>query len=212
MEKTSKQDLSQKIENKLDAFFSDDDLASESQTPTVSLEKLKSTVLSIDWEITDKCLDDLTAETDALIEVFQSDRPTNALLRMLKALANYIRKHKAQAHQEAIKRVMSVYASVESIVEQYPLDDNRKREIVAAEIKAFHLLKNQIGLQRSTSAEARSQSDDTVATAAGKSLGPDAKDMKQVLSDFESKINTQIEQLKTQLDDIKTELTNYIKK
>lgn len=212
MEKTSKQDLSQKIENKLDAFFSDDDLSSETQAPTVSLEKLKSTVLSIDWEITDECLDDLTAETDALIEVFQSDRPTNALLRMLKALAGYIRKHKAQAHQEAIKRVMAVYTSIESIVEQYALDENRKKEIVAEEIKAFNLLKNQISLQRSTTAGARSKADDTVATASGESKGPDAKDMKQVLSEFESKINAQIEQLKTQLDDIKSELTNYINK
>lgn len=212
MEKTSKQELSQKIENKLDAFFSDDDSASENQTPEVSLEKLKSTVLSIDWEITDECLTDLIDETDTLIETYQADRPTNALLRMLKALANYIRKHKAQAHQEAIKRVMSVYASIESIVEQYALDENRKREIVAAEIKAFHLLKNQISLQRSTASGANAHAVDTVAGASGESQASGAEDMKQILSDFESKINTQIEQLKTQLENIKSELAHHMNK
>ena len=218
MEKTSKQDLSQNIENKLDEFFSDDDSPSENQMPAVSLEKLKSTVLSIDWEITDECLTDLVSETDKLIEAYQADRPTNALLRMLKALANYIRKHKAQAHQEAIKRVMSVYSSLESIIEEHPLDENKKREIVAGEIKAFHMLKDQVRLRRAAAGPVPA-SDDTMAVKASKTDAASqttqdsgVKNMQQVLSDFESKINTQIEQLKTQLDDIKTELANYVNK
>jgi hypothetical protein len=210
--------LSEKIENKLDEFFSDDDSPSETPAPSASLEKLKSTVLSIDWEITDECLGDLIAETDILLEAYHADRPTNALLRMLKALANYIRKHKAQAHQEAIKRVMSVYKSVESIVEEHAYDENRKKEIVTAEIKAFHLLKEQVRVQRSSAAP-KPDANDTMAQApmetvadSGNAKAAQGKDVATVLSDFESKINNQIEQLKSQLADIKTELANYIKK
>ena len=218
MDKTSKEALSANIESKLDEFFSDDDSPSQTPVPSASLEKLKSTVLSIDWEITDECLTDLVVETDILLETYQEDRPTNALLRMLKALANYIRKHKAQAHQEAIKRVMSVYKSFESIIEEHANDENRKKEIVAAEIKAFQQLKDQVRLKRS-SAAAKPDADDTIARKpeqaavdSGKPEGPDVKDMTAVLLDFESKINSQIEQLKHQLADIKTELANYIKK
>jgi len=216
LDKTSKEVLSENIENKLDEFFSDDDSPSQTPAPQASLEKLKSTVLSIDWEITDECLTDLVAETDILLETFQEDRPTNALLRMLKALANYIRKHKAQAHQEAIKRVMSVYKSIESIIEEYAHDENRKKEIVSAEITAFHKLKDQVRLQRSSASPkpdaTKAQKPAQTAADSGKQKGFEAKDMTAVLSDFESKINNQIEQLKNQLADIKTELANYINK
>ena len=216
MDKLSKESLAQNIENKLDDFFSEDDAPAGDQPKAPSLEKLKTTVLSIDWEITDECLADLVAETDVLLESFQDDRPTNALLRMLKALANYIRKHKAQAHQEAIKRVMSVYQSVESIIEKDSFDESRKNKIVAAEIKAFHLLKDQIRRQQAAKT-AGSKHDDTLSATLSDSKpavpprpeGKKVKDMKKALADLESKMNDQIDQLKKQLAVIKQELSNY---
>ena len=131
MDDASKKILSKNIEDKLDEFFSDDDVEEPSTSPAniqPSLEKLKSMVLSIDWEITDECLKGLVTETENLIAVYEDDRPTNALLRMLKALGNYIRKHKAQAHQEAIKRVMSVFASLETIIDGHIIDESEKKK------------------------------------------------------------------------------------
>jgi hypothetical protein len=210
LDNASKEALSKKIENKLDEFFGEDEvdqLPIKQPTAGPTLEKLKSMVLSIDWEITDECLDGLIGETDALIRIFQKDPPTHALLRMLKALANYIRKHKAQAHQEAIKRVMSVFASLESIVQTYPHDEEQKNRIVVSEIKAFNLLKERIGIKREAGKAAQ-------AAEAARKAEPkkEIKDVKNALTALEAKMNTQIEQIKEQLAVIKKELANYDEK
>ena len=83
MEKSSKENLVNDIENKLDDFFNEKDNATTPDTPVDDLQQLKSVILSIDWEITDSCLTDLMDETDRLLPIFEKDRFTHALLRML---------------------------------------------------------------------------------------------------------------------------------
>ncbi len=167
MDKSSKKKLVNDIENRLDNFFSDD--SDESQPdqseqpdqsdppeqpkfspllPNQPLEKLKSAVLSIDWEITDECLSELIVESEVLLPQFEKDAVTHALLRMLRALGKYIRKRKAQAHQDAIRRVMSVFNSLESLITDETLDEKQKKRIVAQEIVAFKLLKEQVEANR----------------------------------------------------------------
>ena len=86
MEKPSRENLVNAIENRLDDFFDDSIPADTDGKKTISMEKLKSVVLSIDWEITDTCLTDLITETDALMPHFQEDRLPHTLLRMLRAV------------------------------------------------------------------------------------------------------------------------------
>ena len=116
MDKSAKTKLSSDIENRLDDFFGEKSQAPAASEASYSLEKLKSAVLSIDWEITDACLTDLIDQSEALLPHFESDPITHALLRMLRALGRYIRKRKARSHQDAIKRVMSVFASLETLI------------------------------------------------------------------------------------------------
>ena len=59
MEKSSKDNLVNDIDNQLDDFFGDAESQTPAESPTKTMERLKSIILSIDWEITDSCLTDL---------------------------------------------------------------------------------------------------------------------------------------------------------
>jgi len=164
------------------------------------MEKLKSMVLSIDWEITETCLTDLIGETDALMPHYQEDRLPHTLLRMLRAVGRYIRLHKAQSHPDAIKRVMSVFASLEQITNEPQMDESLKKTIVAKEIAAFKKLKQQVEAQRTPMADARNTCDKETAD-----FVPNHQ-FKQAMNAVEERLNSQVAALKTQLVTLQKEL------
>ncbi len=154
MDKSDKERLVSDIENQLDDFFGEDENVSHKQdTPTNAvatnpLEQLKSVVLSIDWEITDDCLAELKQSVDVLMDTYEDDRYAHTMLRMLNSLGKYIKRRKAQAHPDAIRRVMSVFKSLEQIVSAASMSEKRKKTIVAAEIRKFKQLKQQVESKR----------------------------------------------------------------
>jgi len=200
LEKSSREHLVNDIENRLDDFFDDSTPAPSAGKPIVSMEKLKSMVLSIDWEITETCLTDLISETDALMPHFQNDRLPHTLLRMLRAVGRYIRQHKAQSHPDAIKRVMSVFASLEKIAGAPEMAEDLKRSIVAKEIAAFKKLKQQVEAQRSPMTKAPETNDKGTADYV-----PHHK-FKQVMNAVEERMNSQVADLKAQLATLQKEL------
>lgn len=200
MDKSSKENLVNDIEDRLDDFFDGSTPASSADKETVSMEKLKSVVLSIDWEITEKCLTDLINETDALMPYYQADRLAHALLRMLRAVGRYIRRYKAQAHPDAIKRVMSVFASLEQITGEPPMAEDLKKSIVAKEISAFKKLKQQVEAKLGPIALDRGK-DSKGAT----DYVPHRK-FKQAMDEVEERFNSIVSALKIQLEDLQKEL------
>jgi adenylate kinase family enzyme len=201
LEKSSKEQLANDIENRLDDFFDDNTAAPSAAEPAISLEKLKSVVLSIDWEITETCLTDLINETDALLPRFQQDRIPHALLRMLRAVGRYIRRHKAQAHPDAIKLVMSVFAGLEKIIGDPQMTDDTKKEIVAKEIAVFKKLKMQVERQYGT--VANSQNADS-----SQAVGDVSQDLKLAMNAVEQRLNSQVADLKEQMQLLQKELDN----
>ncbi len=200
MNKSSKNNLANDIENRLDDFFDDADAPTPEKTPSASLQKLKSVVLSIDWEITDACLDDLKTETDALLPSYQSDPFIHALLRMLKALGAYIRNLKARAHPDAIKRVMSTFNNLEKLVNDPQLDEEAKKQVLAKEIAAFKQLKQQVlGKPRET---AKPSGADTHSAASF----VEHDKFEQAMSEVERRLNDQVAQLKSQLQNVQQEI------
>jgi hypothetical protein len=140
------------LENRLDDFFSDSLPSQEEPSADASpaansdlpLKDLKSTILAIDWEITDDALDALIDQIDGLSEHFETDKVNHTLLRLLKSLAKYIRIHKSNAHPDTIKRVMSVYSTLEESVTNSELNRNDKEKMVLEEVRQFKRLKAQI--------------------------------------------------------------------
>lgn len=211
MEKSVKSKLVNEIESQLDNFFGDEPKQEAAMAPQISLEKLKSAVLSIDWEITDACLSDLITETEALLPSFEDDLITHALLRMLRALGRYIRKRKAQSHQDAIKRVMSVFASLETLINDKQIDGLQKKNIVAKEIQAFKKLKEQVEAQRFIASDRNPHSAQSRELAEAASV-LDNQNFKQVMHAVEEKIHAEVKVLKDQLQSLQKELDTIRKK
>ncbi len=140
------------LENRLDDFFSDS-LPSQDGPPTeaspaprtdLPLKDLKSTILAIDWEITDDALDALIYQIDGLSEAFETDKVNFTLLRLLKSLAKYIRSHKSKSHPDTIKRVMAVYSTLEESVTNDELGQADKEKMLLEEVRQFKRLKAKI--------------------------------------------------------------------
>ena len=201
MEKSSKENMVNDIENRLDDFFDDSTPAPSTAKTTVSLEKLKSVVLSIDWEITEACLTDLINETDALLPSFHEDRIPHALLRMLRAVGRYVRRHKAQAHPDAIKQIMSVFGSLEKIIGDPPMSEALKKEMVGKEIAAFKKLKQQVETQYGAATHAQNAN-------GGKTDTNALPDFKQAMNAVEQRLNSQVADLKEQVAILQKELDN----
>jgi hypothetical protein len=200
LEKPSKENIVNDIENRLDDFFDENEEANPSETQGVSIEKLKSVVLSIDWEITEDCLNDLVDEADTLLPNFEDDRFSHTLLRMLKAVGAYIRKRKAQSHPDAIKRIMSVFSSIERLTENAQMEETLKKQIVAKEIIAFKKLKEQVESRRG--GKPIHQGDEATDAQEYKDC---EKKIEKVMSNVEKRLNSQVEELKTQLDTLQKE-------
>lgn len=212
MDKSGKSKLANEIEDRLDDFFTDDETQKQPQAAQYSLENLKSAVLSIDWEITDECLADLINESDALLPHFEKDPITHALLRMLRALGRYIQKRKAQSHQDAIKRIMSVFASLEKLINDTQLNTEQRKEIVAKEILAFKNLKEKVEAGR------------PIKTPSGRTVeyNGDPTDLAALLNNdkfkqamnavVEKKINNEVKDLKAKLATLEKELDTLRKR
>ena len=196
MKDSSKKELINEIENRLDDFFGQDDIK-PIDPPKDTLEKLKSIVLNIDWEITDHCLTELINEAERLLSQYETDRMAHALLRMLRSLGHYIRKRKAQAHPDAIKRIMSVYASFDKIARIPITEENIKKSILMYEISAFKKLKQQVDIQRPVKAKhEKPQSVEYI----------DHQKLEQAMSAVEQRLRSEVEALRNQLSNLQREL------
>ncbi len=203
MNNQSRENLVNDIENRLDDFFSED---TEPSSPPVSqtMEKLKSLILSIDWEITEECLNDLVEEAGNLMSTFQNDRLAHTLLRMLRAVGGYMHKRKARSHPDAIKRIMSVFASLEQLTGGDQMDEELKKKIVAKEIAAFKKLKEQVEVQQKVPAV---QEEAAEPQEVGDAYVERSK-FEQAMSAVEERLNSQVTALKAQLKALQEELDN----
>jgi pilus assembly protein FimV len=205
LDKSSKENLVNDIENRLDDFFEEKRGAAQLKPNNKRLEKLKSIILSIDWEITDSCLNDLIGETNALIPQFESDRLTQTLLRMLNSLGRYIQKRKASAHPDAIKRIMSVFTSLEKLIDAQLTDIKEKERILAKEIVAFKDLKSQVEVRtKKTDAAAPSPSQPMAKPQAQMSTDEQFK-FEKAVNEVEKRLTKEVQKLKEQLSTLQKE-------
>jgi hypothetical protein len=193
------------LENRLDDFFSDsmpsqeDAPADEPQTSIseLPLKDLKSTILAIDWEITDDALEAFIHQVDNLNERFEDDKAIQTLLKLLKSLGRYLRAHKSKAHPDTIKRIMAVYSALEKSVYSEELGQNEKEKIVLEEVKLFQELKSKIVASKTAyPADAHPQP-----VSSGDLSGHDAvikaiEDLRQMISDELTAIRGELEHLR----------------
>ncbi|MFO7713870.1 hypothetical protein [Desulfosarcina sp.] len=157
MDKKANDTFAFDLENRLDDFFSDS-LPPQDETPAdahpaaktdTALKDLKSTVLAIDWEITDDALEAFIFRIDGLVDRFKDDKVVSTFLKLLKSMGKYVRRHKSNAHPDTIKRIMAVYAALEESVTNESLSPAEKEKILLGEVRQFQRLKAKIVASRS---------------------------------------------------------------
>ena len=152
MDKKANDTFAFDLENRLDDFFSDA-LPPQDEPPTdgppasktdLPLKELKSTILAIDWEITDDVLETFIDQLDGMLEQFEGDKVIHTLLKLLKSLGKYVRTHKSKAHQDTIKRIMAVYSALEESVTNDGMSRSEKEKMMLEEVRQFQRLKASI--------------------------------------------------------------------
>jgi pilus assembly protein FimV len=136
-----------------------DDLFEETNTPKLikevegnlrqnPLEKLKSLVLSIDWEITEEVLSDFLIQIDNLGILYKNDQIIRKFLKMLKVLGKYTRVHHSDAHPNAFKLLNSVFGGFEKIVTTQDMTDLDKQKLLNTELAKYKKLQRLISESR----------------------------------------------------------------
>jgi pilus assembly protein FimV len=109
------------------------------------ISRLKTLVLSIDWEITDEVLLQFNDELLDLKDVWVADKVRMVYLQALQKIGKYIQRQKADSHPNAIKLLLSMYYNLERIVLSEELSADEKKKILIEDVRRFERLKKQIG-------------------------------------------------------------------
>ncbi len=110
------------------------------------IARLKTIILSIDWEINDEILQQLDDELMDLVDIWADDKIKLVYIQGLSKIGKYIDKEKAAAHPNAIKLLITFYHNLEKIdSEENEMTDAEKKALLTADVKKFNQLKSQIG-------------------------------------------------------------------
>jgi pilus assembly protein FimV len=114
------------------------------------LARLKSLVLSIDWEITDDILHQFSEELVDLKDIWADEKIYLVYIQVLEKISNYIYKEKADANPNAIKLLLSFYYNLEKMVSTESMTEGEKRLLLLEDVRKFEILKKQISKGRKT--------------------------------------------------------------
>ena len=109
------------------------------------ISRLKTIVLSIDWEINDEVLTQFNEELLVLKETWGGDQVKLVYVQALEKISKYIYQQKSEAHPNAIKLLLTLYYNLEKIVLGTDLTESEVKEILRDDIQKFEQLKQQIG-------------------------------------------------------------------
>jgi pilus assembly protein FimV len=136
-----------------DSYYTDaEDLFELSTDDESPISRLKSLVLSIDWEITDEVLLQFNEELMDLKGIWAGEKINLVYLQALEKISKYIYQNKADSHPNAIKLFLTLYYNLEKIVSSHDLSEQQKKDILVEDVKRFENLKRLIK-QKSHSAE-----------------------------------------------------------
>jgi pilus assembly protein FimV len=114
------------------------------------ISRLKSLILSIDWEITDEVLMQFNEELVDLRGIWAGKKINLVYVQALEKISKYIYQKKADSHPSAIKLLLTLYYNLEKIVSSSELTEEQKKEILLEDVKRFESLKRHISQQSGT--------------------------------------------------------------
>jgi hypothetical protein len=147
---TEKKSLTEELEERLDIFFGEDDNEGDIApvSPKSPLETLRSVILSLEWEITDRDLDKFLDE----LETLKGQKTENSIeylfLKLLDSIARYIKVRKANAHPNTITLLNNAFQNYASAVETQDIGENEKKTLLLTTINEFKEVKATIAKEK----------------------------------------------------------------
>ncbi|PIE56954.1 MAG: hypothetical protein CSA34_01245 [Desulfobulbus propionicus] len=114
------------------------------------LTRLKSIILSLDWEINDETLQELAEEVVYLQESMQGDKIAKLYLQGLEKIGRYLRSEGAYAHPNSIKLLLTFFYDFEKLSSSDDLTDDDITLILKQDVRKFKILQYQISKQLDT--------------------------------------------------------------
>ena len=149
------------------------------------IARLKTIILSIDWEITDEILHQLEEELMDLADIWSEDKIKLVYIQGLSKIGKYIYKEKASANPNAIKLLIRFFHNLEKIESlSGKMTGEDKKQLLLADVEKFDYLKAQIG-----------KSDDSVAAVVP--VRPVQRDDGLPIASLSSAENNDFQELKT---------------
>ena len=118
-----------------------------------TLTRLKSIILSLDWEISDEILQELADELADLGSIYTGDTVAEIYLQGLGKIGSYIRTKGAYAHPNAIKLLLTFFYDFEKTVSSPDITAEEITRIFKGDIRKFKILQYQIALGEEDPAE-----------------------------------------------------------
>ena len=115
------------------------------------LTRLKSIILSLDWEITDDILEELADEVASLSSMWETDKVAQVYLQGIDKVGKYLRAEGAYAHPNAIKLLLTQYYDFEKIVSSPDISGDEITVLLKSDIRKFKVLQYQIGVKKGVS-------------------------------------------------------------
>uniref|UniRef100_UPI00405763A0 hypothetical protein n=1 Tax=Candidatus Electrothrix sp. TaxID=2170559 RepID=UPI00405763A0 len=109
------------------------------------LLRLKSIVLSLDWDITEDTLTELTEELSNLRSLWDGDKVAQIYLQGMDNIGKYLQKEGAYAHPNAIKLLLTLFYNYEKIIFSTDLSTAAVTSMLKADVRKFKVLQYQIG-------------------------------------------------------------------
>ncbi len=117
------------------------EFTSEESSP---LTRLKSIILSLDWEINDDILQELDDELNYLQSIWQDDKVAEVYLQGLGKIGNYIRIKGAYAHPNSIKLLLTFFYNFEKITSSDQISGEQITQLLKVDVRKFKILQYQI--------------------------------------------------------------------
>jgi len=156
------------------------EFTSEESSP---LTRLKSIILSLDWEINDDILQELADELDNLQSMWQDDKVAEVYLQGLSKIGNYIRTKGAYAHPNSIKLLLTFFYNFEKIISSEQITGEQITQLLKGDVRKFKILQYQIAQTEtgpSTVAEVRIEPGEVVMATSAVTGSPEPDAFKQL--------------------------------
>ncbi|MDR2550725.1 MAG: hypothetical protein LBD10_11055 [Desulfobulbus sp.] len=126
------------------------EFTSEESSP---LTRLKSIILSLDWEINDEILQELEDELGNLKAMWQGDKVAEVYLQGLSKIGSYIRTKGAYAHPNSIKLLLTFFYNFEKIISSTQITGEEITQLLKGDVRKFKILQYQINQSEAAEAE-----------------------------------------------------------